>query len=280
MDRYSESELKNFGIGIERRGVLPVFHIENELAEADVTPYGAHILSFIPRGEKDLLWVSGKALYEEGKAIRGGIPVCWPWFGKAGTPSHGLARIAFWNVDSIRCEADGSTTVAFRFGPVSGGLSATLVMNAGRALTVSLRTVNGGTEDAALSEALHTYFRVSDIGGVRILGLKPEDLPCEWPGLRDGVMTFERETDLVCQCGNKVLVIDDPGMARKIRVTRFGSAGSVIWNPWIEKAAAMSDFGNDEYREMVCVEAANAQSGTLTLKPGAEHTLTTVLSLL
>ena len=153
-------------------------------------------------------------------------------------------------------------------------------MNAGRALTVSLRTENTGTADLLLSEALHTYFRVSEIGSVRILGLAAEDLPCAWPGYRDGVMTFAQETDLVCQCGSRILVIDDPGMARKIRVGRFGSQTSVVWNPWIAKAAAMSDFGDEEYHEMVCVEAANAQSGALTLKPGAEHILTTEISLL
>ena len=170
------------GVTVRQRGTLPVFHIENDLAEADVTPYGAHVLSFIPRGEKDLLWVSGKALYEEGRAIRGGIPVCWPWFGKAGTPAHGLARIAFWKTDFIRREADGSTTLAFLFESAPDGLRAGLTVNAGHALTVSLRTENTGTADVLLSEALHTYFRVSEIGSVRILGLAAEDLPCAWPG--------------------------------------------------------------------------------------------------
>jgi glucose-6-phosphate 1-epimerase len=208
--------------------------------------------------------------------------VCWPWFGPAAQPAHGKARIALWDFEGARAEADGSTTICLGLDMVDEfELVAKMYINVGAALTVCLSTSNTGTEAYPLSEALHTYFAISEITKIAVLGLAKEDLPDpEFPGYKeDGTIRFERETDLVCQPGNKILAIQDDGWNRMIRVECFGSKSAVVWNPWIEKAQRMPDFGDEEYHTMVCVEAANAKDGTIILEPGTTHTIGTRISL-
>lgn len=284
MNKYTLPALVKMGIRPDSRNGLPVLHIQNPYAEAEISPYGAHVLSYIPRGEKDLLWISAKSDFEEGKPIRGGIPVCWPWFSDAGTPKHGIARITTWEMETARVEADMSTTLIFSLDQQDRfGLTARLLVNVGPALSLSLRTKNHSTSSHTLSEALHTYFAVKDITKVSILGLEQDDLPEAerlFPNFRKGRLTFRQETDLVCHPDEKILVIDDAGEGRKIRVERAGSATAVVWNPWIAKSKAMPDFGDDEYKTMVCVEAANARDGAVGIIPGAIHTLRTRISLM
>ena len=279
---YSIAVLEQFGITITSRGELPVYRIENKFGVTEFTTHGAHVLSFTPAGAEDLLWVSGESWFTPGKPIRGGIPVCWPWFGPAGTPAHGVARIAFWDMDEIIPEADGSTSIVLTLDKSSElGLTAKLRINAGAALTLSMTTRNVGVKPVTVSEALHSYFAISDITKITVNGLESKELSEPFfPGLRDGKIYFEQETDLVCQCGDKILTVDDPGKNRMIRVERFGCASAVVWNPWIEKSKRMVDYGDNGYPGMVCVEAANARSGAFVLLPGNSHTMGTRLSLI
>ena len=284
MSDYLMPVLKKMGIQLDSRNGLPVFHVTNPYAEAEISPYGAHVLSYTPKGEKDLLWISEKSWFEEGKPIRGGIPVCWPWFGDAGDPKHGIARIAMWELETARVEADMSTTLIFFLDRQEFcGLTARLFVNVGTFLSLALRTKNHRPSSCTLSEALHTYFAVKDISKVSILGLDRDDLSEAqklFPNLRKGRLTFRQETDLVCHPEEKILVIDDQGEGRKIRVERAGSSTAVVWNPWIAKSKAMPDFGDDEYKTMVCVEAANARDGAVGVIPGSTHTLRTRISLI
>ncbi len=269
--------LEKINITPFQRGALPCLHIENRYADAEISLYGAHVLSFIPKGESDLLFVSRQAVFQEGKAIRGGIPVCWPWFGPAGTPAHGVARISMWQLDDAFLEADASTTLRLSLDQRDFcGLTARLRVNVGNALTVSLTTHNCGSQTYELSEALHTYFAVGDIAQTALLGLAPDEIAAP---LRDGRMTFEAETDLVATPGDKILVIDDPVKKRKICIARFNSGSVVVWNPWIDKSARLADLGNEEYREFLCVETANVKAQTIFLTPGAEHTESMRISL-
>ncbi len=271
-------KLENLGITPFTRGELLLYRIENDYAAAEISQYGAQVLSFVPRGEKDLLFVSRCANFEAGKAIRGGIPVCWPWFGAAGTPAHGVGRISLWELKNARREADGSTSMTFFLDRRKDlALTAQLHVNVGAALTVSLTTGNCGAAPLALTEALHTYFAVSDIGKVTVTGLAEEDVPDAV--LRDGKLHFDAETDLMCAPDDKILVIDDPIWKRKIRVERYGSRSAVVWNPWIDKAKRLADFGDEEYRAMLCVEAANVKENFVDLAAGASHTLRTRISL-
>lgn len=269
---------EKFGITPFTRGQLSCFRIENRYAVAEISQYGAQMLSFVPRGEKDLLFVSRQANFETGKAIRGGIPVCWPWFGSAGTPAHGVGRLSLWDLENCRMEADGSTSLMFSLDRRKDlSLTAQLRVNVGAALTVALTTSNCGNAPLALTEALHTYFAVSDIREITVAGLAGEDVPNAV--LRDGKLFFAAETDLMCAPGDKILVIDDPIWQRKIRVERYGSRSAVIWNPWTDKAKRLADFGDEEYRAMLCVEAANVRENVVDLAAGNSHTLQTRLSL-
>ncbi len=267
-----------------KMGELDVFEIETDDAVARVTPSGAHILSYHTfNTEYDILWVSEQAVFRKGKAIRGGIPVCWPWFGKAGTPMHGLARISQWNMSEITEEADGSASLFFTLTLEELKLKARIDVNIGQALTVLLTTENLSGTELKLTDALHTYFTVGDIRQVRVNGFEDCRYRCTVKNtdeIQHGAITFEGETDRIYSAGNRIAVIDDPATDRRIKVERFGSASAVVWNPWTEKAAAMADFGDDEYTEMLCIESANAGDDVRILPPGGTHTVGTRISLI
>ena len=186
-----------------------------------------------------------------------------------------------WDMEAPRDEADGSVTLTMTL--EKNGLAAKMVINIGRALTLNLTTVNESGEPVKLTEALHTYFNISDISKIRILGFEDCDYFCSLAKVTEkqsGAITFDKETDRIYYAGSRIAVIDDPGLERQIRVERFGSDSAVVWNPWIAKAAAMPDFGDDEYPGMLCIEAANAGDDARTLAPGASHTLGTRISLI
>jgi glucose-6-phosphate 1-epimerase len=268
--------------------------VRNGLSECIVSLYGGHILSYRPEGESDLLWVSKSSYFEQGKPIRGGIPVCWPWFGGhpsiAEMPAHGFARISQWNVKSVSEGKDFTELILsltdkdvadkrFNTQPFELELS----LKCGKTLEVELSTFNTGKSDFNLSEALHSYFSVSDIRSVSISGLDGAGYIETAGGIREnriqsGDILFSSEVDRlysasVCDC-----VISDTGFGRKIRISKAGSRTTVVWNPWIAKSAKMPDYGDNEYPEMVCVETANAASDSVTLKAGETHRMKAIIS--
>ncbi len=262
---------------------LSAVYIENDLAEAVVTLHGGHVVSFAPRGSREILWVSGKSNFAEGKAIRGGIPVCWPWFGGAGQPAHGLARLSSWIMTGSSENEQGETIVNLAFVPATmdyAFLLANMKITVGKALTVELKTTNNGDEDFKMSEALHSYFSISKIEQVSISGFDGADYTDaldKTEKVQQGDITFTAETDRIYHTGNAAKIID-PEFYRTILVEKAGSNSTVVWNPWIEKSKKMADFGDEEYHEMLCVEAANAWSGAYVLKAGESHTLMTRIS--
>lgn len=268
--------------------------VRNGASECLVSLYGAHVMSYKPEGKEDLLWMSKFSYLEEGKPIRGGIPVCWPWFGGHPSgpemPSHGFARISQWNVKSAS-EGKGFTELVLsltdkdvsdkRFKTQSFELE--LSVKCGGKLEVELSTINSGKNDFKLSEALHSYFSVSDIKKVSISGLDGAGYIETAGGIREnrtqsGDILFSSEVDrlypgTICDC-----VISDQGLGRKIRISKEGSRTTVVWNPWIAKSAKMPDYGDNEYPEMVCVETANAAADSVTVSPGKTHRMKTVIS--
>lgn len=274
-----------FQMKSEKIGALDAVRIITDDAEALLTPHGAHVLSFRPfvgEGE-DVLWGSEKSNYEDGKAIRGGIPVCWPWFGKVNMPAHGFARLTRWNMDRPTEEADGSVTVILTYQNQEYGLAARVTVNVGKALTVTLDTENISDHAIPLTDALHTYFHVADVTKIRVSGFDGCDYYCNLAktmNRQNGDIIFNREIDSIYSAGSRKAVIDDPVLDRRILVERFGSNTAVVWNPWIEKSAKMEDFGDEEYKNMLCVEAVNTREDARTLAPGAKHTLATRISLL
>lgn len=256
-------------------------------AEALVYLHGAHVAHYRPRGSEPVLWVSRESRYESGKPIRGGVPVCFPWFGpKAGAPDaplHGFARTRPWTLRSVARDAGGALRASLElvsdastraFFPHDLRVSLEVVVGAALGLTLTVR--NEGPSPFTYEEALHSYFAVADVRAVRIRGLEGTGFVDKTAaGARrpaeEAEVAIAGETDRVYTGTTATVSIEDPGLARRIRVAKAGSRTTVVWNPWIAKAKAMPDFGDDEWPGMVCVETANAQDDAVTVGPGDFH---------
>jgi len=268
------------------KGGMPVVEISNELGEASIALQGAHVLGFQARGEAPLIWMSDEATYAPGKSLRGGIPVCWPWFGPHATdsslPGHGPARTVNWKPTASEALPDGRTKVSFELietdktremypHPLCVQLHATV----GSSLLLELETTNLGDSTFTLGEALHTYFLVGDVRLAHIEGLNGCEYIDKMAGAsrktQNGSVIISEETDRIyLGTGNRAEIID-PDMGRKIMIQSSGSASTVVWNPWIESAAKMGDLGLNGYLKMLCVETANAADDVVELAAGAPH---------
>jgi D-hexose-6-phosphate mutarotase len=153
----------------------------------------------------------------------------------------------------------------------------------GTTLTISLETRNVGTTVLSMTQALHSYFAISDICKISISGLEDTEYISKVEGVRtrqgDAPITFQGETDRVYVNTTSACVLEDLGLQRTITVTKTGSNSTVIWNPWEDKARSMADFANDEWNGMVCIETANALDNIVTVQPGKIHTITAEISV-
>ncbi len=274
-------------------GVI-IAEVANQHALANIALQGAHIATFQPRGEEPVLWLSPNAKFAPGKSIRGGVPLCWPWFGPHKTdsnlPGHGFARTVPWELLETKAYTDGSTSL--RFGLIENDTTrmqwphastAQLEVTVGKALKVELVTTNTGDAPFELGEALHTYFQISDVGNMTVTGLEG----CEYLDkvqdftrcTQQGGIKIESEVDRVYVNTEADCVIEDKGLKRAIRIAKQGSRSTVVWNPWQEKAEKMGDFGPKLHRDMVCVESGNALENVITLQPGEMHRLVAVYSV-
>lgn len=267
----------------------PLSGIEAVSGEARyaVLDQGAHVLAWQPAGERPVLWTSARSHYEPGVAIRGGIPVVFPWFGSGpdGTrsPAHGYARISLWERESVVEDGDRLTVRhALRApGPLSAQLQTSFAQGS---LTLSLTVTNRGADEVGYEAALHTYLAVGDIRQAGVTGLEGcgyrDTVPGRDPGpqVQAGSISFTEETDRLYRHEGDA-VLHDPAWGRSITVSKQGSASTVVWNPWIAKAAAMPDFGDDEWPAMVCIEAGNLRDAAVRLAAGDSHTLTQSLAL-
>ncbi len=276
----------------EGPGGLTAICINNKYASAEILLHGAHIMSYIPTGEKPVLWMSGSSYFQPDKPVRGGIPVCWPWFGghpsDKNKPSHGFARIADWQVAETDTKPNG-TLVILRLTEkdIPANLrefpfDIKLEVLVGRELQVSLAIVNTGKEKMCFTAALHSYFNISDIAAVTVEGLEN----CKYLDTLDhifkvqkGVINFDAETDRVYLNTQAACVIDDPGFSRRIKIAKSGSNSTVVWNPWIEKSKRMPDFGDEEYHTMLCIETTNAENDARVIVPAERHILKAIIGL-
>ena len=245
-------------------------------------------MSYQSAHDAPLLWMSSAAKPAPNKSLRGGIPVCWPWFGahpaQAAFPAHGFTRTAQWEVAASQALAEGSTRLTLELpqSAMPAGLWAypcrlRLVVTAGKTLDLDLITENTGDAPFTITEALHTYFNISDIGDISIAGMEDCDYLDKVAGFerrtQRGAIWILSEVDRVYLDVERDSLIEDPGLGRRIRIQKQGSRTNVVWNPWVEKSAKMGDLGEDGYRTMVCVESANAASNAVSIPPGATHTL-------
>lgn len=280
---------------VEGQGGFPLIRVENEQASALISVYAGQVLSYRPAGEaQDLLFVSKAAYYAEGKAIKGGIPVCWPWFGadpeNRGRPAHGFVRNRAWNLIGTAATADGGTQVVMGLAATdeTRGIwphefELTLEILVGRTLDVAMETRNKGGEVFSITQALHTYFLTGDIGGVSVLGLdatdyldKTGDGGCR---TQSGVVTVSAEVDRIYTGVRYPLVVEDKALGRRIRIEAGGSSTAVVWNPWQEIAARMADLDDDDYTRFICVETANAADEVIQVPPGEVCRLSATYSI-
>jgi len=261
----------------------PVFEIDHPTCKARVALHGAHVMEWCPAGEEEVLYLSPDAVYKEGKAIRGGIPVCWPWFNAHPAdpeqPSHGLVRARFWELLDA---AEDPSGVTLRFGIRVGIWNAEITVKAGEELEVTLESKNVSEVPIVVSGALHTYLGVSDISQVRIVNLDGcayQDTVGE-PEMRKqkGDVTFGREVDRIYESSSSTLIVDDLS-GRTILIEKSGSPSTVVWNPWAEKAAVTGDMPDDGYRKFCCIEAAIANDRAVVVMPGSSHVLSTRISV-
>ncbi len=290
-DRFAIAEQLSFVAG---PGGLPVAEVHNAHATATIALHGGQVLAFQPYGHAPVLWLSKHSFYAPGKAIRGGIPLCWPWFGPhptdPGLPAHGFVRTASWDLLGTAVVAEGAAQLRLMLTDNLHTLSLwphafrlELVITVSTLLQVELVVHNPGTQVFSCGGALHSYFVVSDIGNVKILGLEGrsyiDKLDPAQPKRQAGAITFDQETDRIYVDTRDKCIVDDGGLQRRIVIAKAGSLSTVVWNPWVDKAQRMADFGDDEYGSMVCVETANAADDTVSVAPGTSHRLGTVISV-
>lgn len=278
------------------RGGLERVVIDTELARAEVYLHGAHVTQFHPRHtSKPMLWMSGASLFEPNKPIRGGVPICFPWFGPkdddAQAPAHGVARLLPWNLTSANRSAGGSVVVALELrsadhdrARATGEWVIRHEVTIGRSLQMQLIVQNDGPTPFRFEEALHSYFAVGDVKQIAVRGLDGATfLDRLQPGKKftqdANPIRFVAETDRSYLGTTAACTIDDPGLGRKITIEKSGSNTTVVWNPWTAKSKAMPDFGDDEWPGMVCIETANANEDAVTLAPGARHVMRAHISV-
>lgn len=273
------------------RGGLSELHVRNRLARATVSLQGAQLLSFQPHGQPDWLFLSPRARFEAGQAIRGGVPVCWPWFGPdpdgLGRPAHGFARQSPWTLRHAMDEADGSTRLLFEL--VDSARTRALwphrfllrlEMHLGSTLRLSLDTRNTGDTAFTLTQALHSYFAVDRVDAARVLGLEGCAFIDQVPGARpDGSPTedalrFSGRLDRLYQRVPDRLQLLGAAGGQRLTLRSEGSRTAVVWNPGAELAASMADLGPGAHQHFVCVETANAGDERIALPPGGRHCLT------
>ncbi|MDD5697964.1 MAG: D-hexose-6-phosphate mutarotase [Victivallaceae bacterium] len=256
-----------------------------------VALHGAQVLNFIPKGQEAVLWNSEKSWFEPGKPIRGGIPVCWPWFGShpddSALPSHGFARLSEWKPAAAGECRSGAVFLELKLTPQmiadkfkNADFLLKLRVEVSSKLSAALIIGNTGKNDLSYSAALHSYFNISDISRIAISGLDDStfiDTLDNTIHRQQGKIRFTAETDRLYEDTAATCVIDDPGFRRRVIVAKNGSRSTVIWNPWEAKSRRMPDFGDTEFHNMVCVETANAGTDTRTLTPGESHTLQVII---
>lgn len=271
---------------IEEISDYPILEVNHSMASGRIALNGAHVMSWIPKGSKPVLYMSPQAALEPGKAIRGGIPICWPWFGPHPTdhslPSHGFVRNLMWTLVNA---SENLTGVTLEFTLSSSELSLPiwphsfslrLEVKMGTTLSIDLHITNTDTSEWPMTGALHTYLCVDDVREAAVMGLddsfyvesrlSPERIE------QSGPIYFDREIDRLYDSRNTVRLMDRTGR-RTVVVDKGGSRATVVWNPWIEKSQRLNDLPDDAYPYFVCIEAANAGHQIITLPPGENHTL-------
>lgn len=255
---------------------LPVVRVQTDLGTLIVSLYGGHVISWVPAGKEEVFYMSPLSGHEGGKPLRGGIPVCWPWFGKIEMPQHGLARTALWTLESVEEFDGGNAKLLLSFEPEGwNGLRVEMEILFGDELVQRLTTRAGSTE-VVYSEALHSYFNVGDVRQVTVSGLS--DIPFEERAKKgsaasESPLRLRNWMDRIYYPAVGELRLRDESMDRTIVIAREGSRSVVVWNPWDEGAREIADLPDDGWTDFICVETANIGPASHSLSPGEFHTM-------
>jgi glucose-6-phosphate 1-epimerase len=272
-------------------GGLPLVKIRTPWSAAEIYLHGAHVTHFQKNGEPPLIFMSRKSHFKNGEPIRGGVPICFPWFGNRDSePSHGFARIAEWQLIETSSAADGAVKLEFALPKISrrekwNNLRTEFFVTISDRLTMELVTANESCESTLeIENCLHTYFHVGDIGAVSIPGLEHspfDDFAFGANGARkpaeNSLLKITKETNRVYFDSPHTVEIRDEKLKRIIRVEKQNSKSTVVWNPWTTQKLP-DDFDPAEHSQMVCVESGNVKQNKITLAPGKSSSLKVVLS--
>ncbi len=261
-----------------------VIVVSTPAASADIALQGAQLLSWTPTGNHDVLWCAPLPPANTGKAIRGGVPICWPWFGPHATdatqPQHGLVRTINWTLAETRA-TDAGTHIVLTHDAF--GCALRLDVEIGTRLSITLSTTNTSTASVTLTEALHPYFRVAAVGDVAIHGLDGLIYRDNTDGMREkqqvGTVRTGQEMIAVFPAAPNVAEIEDPGLKRRIRITRTGGRSTVVWHPGAS-VSTFKDIPPEMANTFVCVESGNVAPNAVTIAPGATHQLSVSYELL
>ena len=274
---------------VEGGGGLPKVRLTSPQVIGEMYLHGAQVTSWKPTGAEEALFLSSKPRWEDGRAIRGGVPICFPWFDEKAddpkAPAHGFVRTKAWQLESITQSADTITVSMFtasdeltkKWWPADFRLVHRATF--GRELSLQLVVTNTDTKPLRFEEALHAYYRVGSIGPARVRGLGGVHYLDKTDSNRDktqqGDLVIVSETDRIYLNTEAELELEDPVFGRRIGVGKQNSRTTVVWNPWIEKARGLSDLGDDEWRQMICIECSNVSGFAVNLAPGQQHTMNT-----
>ena len=296
----AEELTDEFGIA----GILDFVETEHGLVKAAISLdgiaselylQGAHLTAWQPPGERPVLFTSPNSAFAPGRAIRGGIPIIFPWFGanrhEPAAPQHGFARTATWHLEGVETSGRESLTLTFSLGDGDVGspfwpepFRAIYTVTFAQTLSLRLTVQNRATHPIIFEEALHAYFAISDISTIAISGLAGTTYIDKTDAARRkpqtaALVTITAETDRVYLDTPGRCAIEDRGWRRRVVIEKVGAASSVVWNPWAEKAAAMVDLGDPAWRGMVCVETGNIADNEVRLAADDEHQMSTAISV-
>lgn len=267
------------------RGDLPMIEVDTGQARALISVYAGQVLAYQPNSAtEDLLFVSERAYFAPGSGIKGGIPICWPWFGPdpedRGRGGHGFARTLPWTVHACECCPDGSILIRLGLADDENTRASWpyffnlwLEIRVGTTLRLTLTTRNSGDRPFRITQGLHAYFKVGDATQVRVEGLDGCDYLDKSAGGADavirqtGAVTVASEVNRIYEQVPARLYIDDPLLARRIRIDTEHSSTCVVWNPWIDTARAMDDLDDEDYQRFICVETVNTASEVIEVLP-------------
>jgi len=286
-ESYRQFEIAGVAEVVEGNGGLPKIRITTPEIIGEMYLHGAHITSWKPSGAEEVLFLSSQSRFEHGHAIRGGVPICFPWFGGKSddptAPAHGFVRTKTWRLESISrvgravtvsmfTESDESTK---RWWPADFRLVYRATF--GTELGLELQVTNTGRTGLRFEEALHAYHRVGNIQEARLRGLDGvqyfDKTDSNRKKMQHGEIAITSETDRIYLDTTDAIELVDPVMHRATHVVKENSRTTVVWNPWVHKSRALSDLGGDEWTQMICIESSNVSDFAVDLAPGQQHTM-------